>query len=259
MALSTTARLILAPVLVSTPAARAEVPPDVRGVLREALEASTGAGLRRPLDGLPSALARAGDVATALKIAREMNGNATVLEEIAVAQAGGGDLKGALESVDSFADGFGKARALAQVAGVQADRGDAKGARETAAKIADDGGLAWARALIASAQAKAGQSEAALETAKAIGDDAKRAYLKVGALRDIALSQARAGKLPAALRTVAAGKMPGRILRERRSPAPHPSSLAIQQAWEELEELCAQAPLDSGGVHLSRDQLHERR
>jgi predicted DNA-binding antitoxin AbrB/MazE fold protein len=34
---------------------------------------------------------------------------------------------------------------------------------------------------------------------------------------------------------------------------------AIQQAWEELERLCAEFPLDSGGMRLTRDQLHERR
>lgn len=32
-----------------------------------------------------------------------------------------------------------------------------------------------------------------------------------------------------------------------------------QQAWEELEQLCAESPIDAGGVRLTRDQLHERR
>jgi len=34
---------------------------------------------------------------------------------------------------------------------------------------------------------------------------------------------------------------------------------ATHQVWEELERLCAEFPLDSGGVILTRDQLHERR
>jgi predicted DNA-binding antitoxin AbrB/MazE fold protein len=32
-----------------------------------------------------------------------------------------------------------------------------------------------------------------------------------------------------------------------------------QQAWDELERLWEDASVDSGGVHLTRDQLHERR
>jgi predicted DNA-binding antitoxin AbrB/MazE fold protein len=32
-----------------------------------------------------------------------------------------------------------------------------------------------------------------------------------------------------------------------------------QQAWEELDKLCAEFPVDSGGARLTRDQLHERR
>jgi predicted DNA-binding antitoxin AbrB/MazE fold protein len=37
-------------------------------------------------------------------------------------------------------------------------------------------------------------------------------------------------------------------------PAP-----ACDQAWQEFEDLCDESPLDSGGVRLTRDQLHERR
>jgi predicted DNA-binding antitoxin AbrB/MazE fold protein len=32
-----------------------------------------------------------------------------------------------------------------------------------------------------------------------------------------------------------------------------------QKAWEELERLCEEFPIDSGGERLTRDQLHERR
>jgi predicted DNA-binding antitoxin AbrB/MazE fold protein len=32
-----------------------------------------------------------------------------------------------------------------------------------------------------------------------------------------------------------------------------------QQAWDELERLWEGGGVDSGGVHLTRDQLHERR
>jgi predicted DNA-binding antitoxin AbrB/MazE fold protein len=34
---------------------------------------------------------------------------------------------------------------------------------------------------------------------------------------------------------------------------------AVQEAWEELEQLCAEFPVDSGGIRMTRDQLHERR
>ena len=32
-----------------------------------------------------------------------------------------------------------------------------------------------------------------------------------------------------------------------------------EEAWNELEQLCAQAPIDSGGKLMTRDELHERR
>lgn len=32
-----------------------------------------------------------------------------------------------------------------------------------------------------------------------------------------------------------------------------------QQAWEELERLCEEMPINSAGERLTRDQLHERR
>jgi predicted DNA-binding antitoxin AbrB/MazE fold protein len=32
-----------------------------------------------------------------------------------------------------------------------------------------------------------------------------------------------------------------------------------QRAWEELEQLWQEVSIDSGGVRLTRDQLHERR
>ena len=34
---------------------------------------------------------------------------------------------------------------------------------------------------------------------------------------------------------------------------------AADEAWEELERLCDEVPIDSGGEILTRDQLHERR
>jgi predicted DNA-binding antitoxin AbrB/MazE fold protein len=33
----------------------------------------------------------------------------------------------------------------------------------------------------------------------------------------------------------------------------------VQGAWEELEQLCNESPVDSGGLRLTRDQLQERR
>jgi predicted DNA-binding antitoxin AbrB/MazE fold protein len=32
-----------------------------------------------------------------------------------------------------------------------------------------------------------------------------------------------------------------------------------EEAWEEFDKLCDEAPIHSGGEHLTRDQLHERR
>ncbi len=36
------------------------------------------------------------------------------------------------------------------------------------------------------------------------------------------------------------------------------ASEAAASAWEELNRLCAESSVDSGGHHLTRDQLHER-
>lgn len=41
-------------------------------------------------------------------------------------------------------------------------------------------------------------------------------------------------------------------------PVP-PLSDAEEKSWQELEQLWDEASVDSGGVHLTRDQLHERR
>jgi hypothetical protein len=37
------------------------------------------------------------------------------------------------------------------------------------------------------------------------------------------------------------------------------TSQEVEEAWEELEQLCNEFPVDSGGERLSRDQPHERR
>ena len=36
------------------------------------------------------------------------------------------------------------------------------------------------------------------------------------------------------------------------------SSESAQEAWNELEQLCEEAPIDSAGKLMTRDQLHER-
>lgn len=36
-------------------------------------------------------------------------------------------------------------------------------------------------------------------------------------------------------------------------------ALDVQQAWQELEDLCGASSIDTGGRRLTRDQLHERR
>jgi predicted DNA-binding antitoxin AbrB/MazE fold protein len=37
------------------------------------------------------------------------------------------------------------------------------------------------------------------------------------------------------------------------------SAKEVQEAWDELEQLCQEAPIHSDGVRPTRDQLHERR
>lgn len=46
-----------------------------------------------------------------------------------------------------------------------------------------------------------------------------------------------------------------RLVIEPIEPAPE----EVRLAWEELERLCVESPIDSGGTRLTRDQLHERR
>ena len=33
---------------------------------------------------------------------------------------------------------------------------------------------------------------------------------------------------------------------------------SIRAAWDEFERLCDEAPVDTGGVRLTRDELHDR-
>jgi predicted DNA-binding antitoxin AbrB/MazE fold protein len=46
-----------------------------------------------------------------------------------------------------------------------------------------------------------------------------------------------------------------RLVLEPLEPAPE----LVEDAWEDLEQLCVEFPVDSGGLRLTRDQLHERR
>lgn len=200
-----TCPLILTSLLILAGQSGAQASADVRTIVREALEAANAAGRIPHFQvGIPTALARAGDVEGALAAAKAMKQHAAnELERIAVIRAQAGDLHGAFQTADLIVDGYGKARALAQVAGVQADQGKANDAQETVAKITDPGAKAWALALIASAQSKAGQLAAAIKTAKAISDDANLANLKAGPLSDIALAQAKTNDIDEALRTTA--------------------------------------------------------
>lgn len=40
-------------------------------------------------------------------------------------------------------------------------------------------------------------------------------------------------------------------------PLQHPS--VAQEAWTEFERVCDEIPIDSGGLRLTRDELHDRR
>src|SRR5438128_1141400 len=122
-----------------------EKPIDVREILREALEAAKALGTEEglALDGIPSALARAGDVKAALEVAATMDGSHHELERIAITQAKARHIKGAVQTANSIVSVAGKDRALAQIAGVQADGGDLQGARKTSEPILDPGSKAW--------------------------------------------------------------------------------------------------------------------
>jgi tetratricopeptide (TPR) repeat protein len=188
-------RLTHLTILLSTLVAGPDEVPDVREVLDEALEAAnTDVGALR---AIPRALARAGDVEAALRVARSMVTSASEVQEVAIAQAKAGDLKGALQTADSIGNDSVRNGTLAQLAGLQAERGDIRGARATVEKLSDPRNKRYALAPIASAQAKSGQIEAALETAKDIPDRGNFG------LPDIALAQAKAGQLDAALREAA--------------------------------------------------------
>lgn len=201
MAPCTNGSLLMAPLLFAALAAIGEEPLHVRDVLQRALgaaDATEFSGVH--LHGIPSALARAGDVEAALKAVKRMNPELGERERIAIAQAEAKDRAGAVQTANSIASDAGRGQALAQIAGVQADRGDTPAAFEIVKQITEPGAITWALSLIAKAQAKAGHIDAALETAKSIPDVTD---LRVDALTEIALAQAKNASIDEALKTAA--------------------------------------------------------
>ncbi|GKY89572.1 hypothetical protein [Sinisalibacter aestuarii] len=120
------------------------------------------------------------------------------LVNIAVVQARGGDIVGALKTAKSIPDQGGRSRAMAQVAVVQAETGDIDGARATAGRIEAAYGDQEAVTAIAAGLAMTGDAAGAL----ALAQDIQRAYGDGAALVAVAAQQARAGDFEASLDTV---------------------------------------------------------
>jgi tetratricopeptide (TPR) repeat protein len=194
--------LLVWPALLAAAAPIGEEPLTVSNVLQRALEAADASEFSRAyLHGIPSALARAGDVRAALNVVERMSPEANERERIAIAQAKAKDRAGAIRIANSIASDIGRGRALAQIAGVEAERGDTPAALEIVKQIKNPGAITWAQALIATAQAKAGYIDAALETVQSIPD--ALADSKVDVLTEIALAQARNASIEEAIKTAA--------------------------------------------------------
>ena len=52
--------------------------------------------------------------------------------------------------------------------------------------------------------------------------------------------------------------VPGTRVRLVVEPMQAPAE-TVRTAWAEFEQLCDEIPVDSGGVRLTRDELHDRR
>ena len=152
------------------------------------------------LSRLAEAQARAGEVADAKDIAREISDSgisASAFSGIAQAQAEVGDIAGAMDTARGISDGDALAWAFGGIAKAQARAGDIAGATETARGISNDDRRASAFSGIAQAQAEVGDIAGAMDTARGISDSRSRGYAFMG----IALAQAEADDIAGAMDT----------------------------------------------------------
>lgn len=119
------------------------------------------------------------------------------LREIALGQARGGDVKGALETIEAIQNPTWKSTAIRQVVSAQLRSGDVDAALRTASLIEWDATKAGALREIVQAQAAAGNVAGALRTTAGIKDK-KEIAIAMGA---VALAQARAGDAATATKT----------------------------------------------------------
>ena len=151
---------------------------------------------------IASALANTGKVASALKIAQEIDDaghRSWTLKKIVVTQANTGNVAAALETAQKIDDAGWRSSTLRDIAAIQANAGNVSGALKTTQEIGAAKDRAWALTRIAAAQANTGNVSGALKTAQEIDDAEYRAL----ALSDIAAAQANAGNQQEARKTLA--------------------------------------------------------
>lgn len=180
-----------------------------RATLGDALKAAQETKDIETLSSVVQALAKAGDLASALRTAQGMHSSRDrddALKAVALAQAKAGDFAGTLKTQRGIKGFDARNEIQVAVASAQAKAGDVASALETALGIEDDASRAEALASVARAQAKAGDDAAAratlaraLKTAQGLGGG----YWQAQALASVVSAQVELGDIAGARATLA--------------------------------------------------------
>ncbi|MDR3622712.1 MAG: hypothetical protein P4L85_25390 [Paludisphaera borealis] len=153
--------------------ARAGLADALEGTLKTAIEAAQETESEHRLIDVAEALARAGDVKTAVELVDPLALNRDYgLNHVAAVMAGAGDVNGALRVAGTIRNENSRSEALQRIAIAQAEGGDMKGAQTTVAKISDAAALAEVLTAIAARQYRTKDPAAAqsLEHARRAAD-----------------------------------------------------------------------------------------
>jgi hypothetical protein len=174
---------------------------DLKGALQTAAGIQDDEQRMEALRGIGFSRAKAGDIKGAhhaASLIRSSKAGRSISRDIAIGQGLAGDLPGALRTVRSIKDHAEREFALWDIAIIRSKTGDTKGALRIVLRIRDQGRRAAATADIAVGRAEATHIESGLQLAYSITDPSQKA----DALRCIGQVQAEKGKPAEAVRTL---------------------------------------------------------
>lgn len=148
----------------------------------------------RTLGRIAAAQAGSGDIDGALKTAERITSESSRLEAFALLRAASNDLTEAFKIASRVADVSERDRLLGEIASNRLDSEDVQGAMQAAERIADE---RWRYALLSAALAASGKFPEALKTAEQI----KNEIWRDGAFHEIAAAQAETGDIAGAMLT----------------------------------------------------------